>query len=59
FDPESWYWEEQSIEEEYSTGQLDQFNYTLEAGSDIWRQNEVEEKSWWQLILEIIEAASS
>ena len=58
FDPESWYLEEQSIEEEYSSGQLDQLNYSREAGSDIKQQNETEEKSWWQLILEIIAAAA-
>jgi len=58
FDPESWYLEEQSIEEEYSSGQLDQLNYSREAGSDIKQQNETEDKSWWQLILEIIAAAA-
>ncbi len=59
FDPESWYWEELSIEEEYSTVQSDQEDNSPQAGSDIVPQDEAENKSWFQLILEIIAAASS
>ena len=59
FDPESWYWEEQPIEEEYSTLQPDQEDHSPQAGSDIMPQKEAENKSWFQLILEIIAAASS
>ena len=59
FDPESWYMEKQSVEEEYSAPQLDQEDHSLKTGSDIRQQNEGEEKSLWQLILEIIAAAAS
>lgn len=59
FDPESWYWEEQPIEEEYSSLQSDQEDPSPQAGSDIMPQKEAENKSWLQLILEIIAAASS
>ncbi|MBP7069987.1 MAG: thermonuclease family protein [Methanothrix sp.] len=59
FDPESWYWEEQPIEEEYSPVQSDQEDQSPQAGSDIVQQKEAENKCWWQLILETIAAASS
>ena len=59
FDPESWYWEEQSIEEEYSPMQSDQEDHSPQAGPDVMQQKEAENKSWWQLILEIIAAGSS
>ena len=59
FDPESWYWEEQPIEEEYSTVQSNQEDHSLQAGSDVIQQKEAENKSWWQTILETIAAASS
>ena len=59
FDPESWYGEEQSVEEEYSTVQSDQEDRNPQAGSDIRPQKEAENKSWWQLILETIAAGSS
>ena len=59
FDPESWYWEEQPIEEEYSSLQSDQEDGIPQADSDVMPQNEAENKSWLQLILEIIAAASS
>lgn len=59
FDPESWYWEEQSVEEEYSTVQSDQEDRNPQAASDVMQQKEAENKSWWQLILEIIAAGSS
>jgi len=59
FDPESWYWEEQPIEEEYSSVQSDQEDRSPQAGSGIMPQKEAENKSWWQLILEIIAASSS
>lgn len=58
FDPESWYWEEQPIEEEYSTVQSDQDDRSPQAGSDIMPQKDAENKSWWQLILEIIAGSS-
>ena len=59
FDPESWYREELPIEEEYSTLQPDQEDRIPPADSDVMPQNEAENKSWLQLILEIIAAASS
>jgi len=59
FDPESWYWEEQSVDEKYSPVQSDQEDQSPQAGSDIMPQKEAENKSWLQLILEIIAAASS
>ena len=59
FDPESWYWEEQPIEEEYSSVQSDQEDRIPQADSDVIPQNEAENKSWWQIILEIIAAGSS
>lgn len=59
FDPESWYIGDQYRHEEYSPGDVDQENYIPEAGSDISQQNDAQDKSWWQLILEIIAAASS
>ena len=59
FDPERWYWEEQSTEEEYSPVQSDQEDHSPQADSDAMPQNEAENKSWLQLILEIIAAASS
>ena len=59
FDPESWYWEEQSTQEEYSPVQSDQEDRIPPADSDVMPQNEVENKSWLQLILEIIAAGSS
>lgn len=59
FDPESWYWEEQPIEEEYSKVQSDQEDRNPQAGSDFMPQKEAENKSWWQLILEIIATGSS
>ena len=59
FDPESWYGEEQPIEEEYSTMQSDQEDQSPQAGSDIMPQKDAENKSWWQLILEIIATGSS
>jgi len=59
FDPESWYIGNEYRQEEYSPGDVDQENYIPEAGSDISQQNDSEDKSWWQLILEIIAAASS
>ena len=59
FDPESWYWEEQPIEEEYSPVQSDQEDRIPQADSDVIPQNEAENKSWWQIILEIIAAGSS
>lgn len=58
FDPESWYWEEQPIEETSSV-QSDQEDRSPQAGSGIMPQKEAENKSWWQLILEIIAASSS
>ncbi|HPH48217.1 MAG TPA: thermonuclease family protein [Methanothrix sp.] len=59
FDPESWYSEEQPIEEEYSPVQSDREDGIPQADSDVMPQNEAENKSWLQLILEIIAAASS
>lgn len=59
FDPESWYWEEQSVDEEYSPVQSDQEDQSPQAGPDIVPQDEAENKSWWQIILEIIAAGSS
>ena len=59
FDPESWYWEEQPIEEKYSSVKSDQEDRIPPADSDVMPQNEVENKSWLQLIREIIAAASS
>jgi len=59
FDPESWYREEQSTQEEYSPVQSDQEDQSPQAGSDITPQKEAENKSWWQLILETIAAGSS
>lgn len=59
FDPESWYWVEQSVDEEYSTVQSDQEDQSPQAGSDIMPQKDAENKSLWQLILEIIAAGSS
>ena len=59
FDPESWYWEEQPIEEKYSSVKSDQEDNSPQVGSDIMPQKEAENKSWLQLILEIIAAASS
>ena len=59
FDPESWYWEEQSVDEKYSPVQSDQEDQSPQAGSDIMPQKVAENKSWLQLILEIIAAASS
>ena len=59
FDPESWYREEQPIEEEYSSVQSDQEDRIPQADSDVMPQKESENKSWLQLILEIIAAASS
>jgi len=59
FDPESWYREEQPIEEEYSAAQSAQEDRIPKADSDVMPQKEAENKSWLQLILEIIAAASS
>jgi len=59
FDPESWYREEQPIEEEYSSVQSDQEDGIPQADSEVMPQNEAENKSWLQVILEIIAAASS
>lgn len=59
FDPESWYQEEQPIEEEYSHVQSDKEDRIPQADSDVMPQKEAENKSWLQLILEIIAAASS
>ena len=56
FDPESWYRETQ---EEYSPVQSYQEDGIPQAGSDVMPQKEAENKSWLQLILEIIAAASS
>ena len=56
FDPESWYWETQ---EEYSSVQSDKEDRIPQADSDVMPQKEAENKSWLQLILEIIAAASS
>ena len=52
FDPESWYWEEFG-QENYSQ------KNSQETGSDISRQKEADDKSWWQFVLEIITAVSS
>ena len=59
FDPESWYQEEQSVDEEYSPVQSDLEDLSPQAGPDIVPQDEAENKSWWQLILEIIATGSS
>jgi len=59
FDPESWYSEEQPIEEEYSPVQSDREDGIPQADSEVMPQNEAENKSWLQVILEIIAAASS
>ena len=59
FDPESWYREEDSSQEEYGSVQPDQEDNSPQAGSVVMPQNEAENKSWLQLILEIIVAASS
>ena len=59
FDPESWYQWEQPIEEEYRSAQSAQEDRIPQAGSDVMPQKEAENKSWLQLILEIIAAASS
>jgi endonuclease YncB( thermonuclease family) len=56
FDPESWYRE---TLEEYSSAQSAQEDGIPQADSDVMPQNEAENKSWLQLILEIIAAASS
>jgi len=56
FDPESWYRETQ---EEYSPVQSAQEDRIPQADSDLMPQKEAENKSWLQLILEIIAAASS
>jgi endonuclease YncB( thermonuclease family) len=58
FDPESWYIGDQYRQEEHSPGDVDQEDYIPEAGLDISQQNDAQDKSWWQLILEIIAAAS-
>jgi endonuclease YncB( thermonuclease family) len=59
FDPESWYGEGQPIEEEYSSEQSAQEDGIPQVDSDVMPQNKAENKSWLQLILEIIAAASS
>jgi len=58
FDPESWYIGNEYRQEEYSPVDASQENYIPEARTDISQQNRAEDKSLWQLILEIIAAAS-